>query len=141
MTSAPRLALALLNRFTPDDEPLTGDLLEEYAAGRSRAWFWRQTIAAVALTMLRRSDEVRPLRLVDGVPARVSPLASAATIAPRRTVNLTASPIAGIGGLSLVIMGTLVTIVMPQAWWLVAAAALAGVIFGVVLIAIRRSRV
>jgi len=30
------------------DEALIGDLAEQRAAGRSRAWFWRQVIAAVA---------------------------------------------------------------------------------------------
>jgi hypothetical protein len=132
----PRLALALLNRFVPDDEPLTGDLIEEFAAGRSRAWFWRQTIAAVALTAFQRSDEVRPLRLVDGAAARV---VSTATTARRKPVNITASPVAGIGGFTIVVLVVLMTIVMPQAWWLVGAAIAAGVVFGVVLIAIRRT--
>jgi len=132
----PRLAVALLNRVVPQEEPLTGDLVEEFAAGRSRAWFWRQAIAAAALTAFRRSDEVRPLRLIDGVPARV-PSAPATS---RRTVNLTASPVAGVGGLSLAILATLVTIFVPQAWWIVLAAMAAGVVLGVVLIAIRRTR-
>jgi len=132
----PRLALALLNRVVPQEEPLTGDLVEEFAAGRSRVWFWRQAIAAAALTAFRRSDEVRPLRLIDGVPARVPP----APATPRRTVNLTASPVAGVGGLSLAILAALVTIFVPQAWWIMLAAMAAGVVLGVVLIAIRRTR-
>lgn len=131
----PRLALALLNRVVPQEEPLTGDLVEEFAAGRSRGWFWRQAIAAVALTAFRQSDEVRPLRLVDGAPARVPATATA----PRRTVNLSASPVAGIGGLTIAVLLVLMTMVMPQAWWLVAAAIAAGAVFGVVLIAIRRT--
>jgi hypothetical protein len=139
-TQPPRLALALLNRFVPDEEPLAGDLIEEFAAGRSRAWFWRQAIAAAALAVFRRSDEVRPLRLVDGAPARM-PVPSTTTGAPRRTVNLTASPVAGIGGLSLVIFAAIMTIAMPQAWWIVLGAMLAGIVFGIVLIAVRRSRV
>lgn len=138
-TQPPRLALALLDRFVPDEEPLAGDLIEEFAAGRSRAWFWRQAIAAAALAVFRRSDEVRPLRLVDGAPARM-PLPSTTTGAPRRTVNLTASPVAGIGGLSLVIFAAIMTIAMPQAWWIVLGAMLAGVALGIVLIAVRRRR-
>jgi hypothetical protein len=133
----PRLAVALLNRVVPQEEPLTGDLIEEFAAGRSRAWFWRQTVAAVALAAFRQSDEVRPLRLLDGAPARV---AATATAAPRRAVNLSASPVAGIGGLTVAVLLILMTMVMPQAWWFVAAAIAAGVMFGVVLIAIRRTR-
>jgi hypothetical protein len=42
----PRLAVALLERFVPDNEPLTGDLLEGWRE-RSDAWFWRQVLLAV----------------------------------------------------------------------------------------------
>lgn len=42
----PRLAVALLERFVPDNEPLTGDLLEGWGE-RSDAWFWRQVGLAV----------------------------------------------------------------------------------------------
>ena len=136
MNQPPRLALALLNRYVPDDEPIAGDLIEEFAAGRSRAWFWRQTIAAVALIAFQRSGEVRPLRLVDGAPARV---AASRTPASRKPVNISGSPVAGIGGLTVVVLLLLMTMVMPQAWWFVAAAIAAGVVFGIVLIAIRRT--
>jgi hypothetical protein len=136
----PSLAIALLNRFVPDGEPLAGDLIEECAAGRSRAWLWYQVIAAIVMASVRRSGDPRPLRLVDGRPGYEPRDGSAALARPRR-VNLTASPLPGIGGLGLVVMATLVTVVMPQAWWLVVGAMAAGVVFGVVLIAIRRTRV
>jgi hypothetical protein len=42
----PRLALALLDRCVPDEEPLIGDLLEERLR-RSDAWFWRQVVFTV----------------------------------------------------------------------------------------------
>lgn len=48
MNQPPALATALLNRLGPRDQSLVGDAYEEHAAGRSRAWFWRQVIAAVA---------------------------------------------------------------------------------------------
>jgi hypothetical protein len=43
----PRFARLLLERLGPQNEPLCGDLLEEYRAGRSRWWYWRQALAAV----------------------------------------------------------------------------------------------
>jgi uncharacterized protein (TIGR03435 family) len=42
----PRLAVYLLERFLPDNEPLTGDLVEA-ARVRSNAWVWRQAILAI----------------------------------------------------------------------------------------------
>ena len=48
MKKPPALATILLNRLGPRDEGIVGDVYEEYEAGRSRAWFWRQAIAAVA---------------------------------------------------------------------------------------------
>ena len=51
----PRLATLLLNRLAPN-EPLDGDLQEEYRAGQSAAWYWRQVLAAIVTTSLRRGD-------------------------------------------------------------------------------------
>jgi hypothetical protein len=42
------LAELLLKRFT-ENEHLIGDLQEEYRAGRSRAWYWRQVMAALMM--------------------------------------------------------------------------------------------
>jgi hypothetical protein len=41
-----RLAVALLEWFVPDNEPLTGDLVES-SRDRSRAWLWRQVLLAI----------------------------------------------------------------------------------------------
>ena len=41
-----RLAVALLECCVPDNEPLTGDLIEA-ARDRGRAWFWRQVLLAI----------------------------------------------------------------------------------------------
>jgi hypothetical protein len=56
-----------------------------------------------------------------------------------RTINLTASPLPGVGGLSLIVLGTLVTIVSPQVWWLVLLTIVAGVVLGLALVLLRRS--
>ena len=133
---APRLALALLERFVPDSEPLAGDLVEEFERRPSTVWFWVQVLAAIAAAWGARSGEIRPLRLVDLQPAD-------AVERTRRlslrfpAVNLSASPVAGVGGLGLVIFASLVTRVMPTAWWLLLASALAGCALGVVMIVVR----
>lgn len=55
----PRLGVWLLERLSSPvtNNALTGDLIEEFHAGRSRKWFWRQVafaIVYVALTDMQR---------------------------------------------------------------------------------------
>jgi hypothetical protein len=47
----PRIATSLLERLGPGyrNESLAGDLFEEYQQGRTRAWYWRQTLVAVCI--------------------------------------------------------------------------------------------
>ena len=131
----PRLAMWLLTRFVYDDEPLTGDLLEEFQLRQSRWWFWRQTLAAITAASSRRSREIRPLRLVDGDPG---PRFDSPRDLPRRTVNLTASPIPDVGGLGLLALAVLITLTAPGAWWLVLIAAVGGIVLGIGWIALDR---
>lgn len=51
----PRLARWLLERFGTASRlhSLVGDLAEEYANGRSEAWYWQQALGTVALDFLR----------------------------------------------------------------------------------------
>jgi hypothetical protein len=46
----PSLATWMLEHLTPDDrdEALAGDLLEDFQAGRSKGWYWRQACSACA---------------------------------------------------------------------------------------------
>ena len=131
----PRLAVALLNRFLPDNEPLVGDLLEEFATRKSRVWLWRQIVLALLMSSFQKRVEAGPLRLVDHAPAEIV----RPDIRPwTRTVNLTGSPLPGVGGLSLVIFVSLMTIVSPQVWWVVLLTILAGLVLGLALVLMRR---
>lgn len=49
----PRIAVALLDRFVCDDDPLRGDLLEEWPT-RSAYWLWRQVLYAVLVRTVCR---------------------------------------------------------------------------------------
>jgi hypothetical protein len=51
----PRLATQLLNACAAN-EPLAGDLEEEFRAGRSALWYWWQVIAAVGSGSARRTS-------------------------------------------------------------------------------------
>jgi hypothetical protein len=39
----------LLNHLTHDKEYLAGDLIEQFRAGRTRLWYWRQVLLAIAV--------------------------------------------------------------------------------------------
>jgi uncharacterized membrane protein len=54
-SKTPAVAEWLLKRFgiPQRNESLMGDLVEEYGAGRSALWFWRQTTVAIGTTVGR----------------------------------------------------------------------------------------
>jgi hypothetical protein len=64
----PAVATWLLERFgvKRQNEALIGDLAEEYQAGRSRAWYWWQTLMAMAVAVQRdiRNHKLLALRAV-----------------------------------------------------------------------------
>ena len=47
------MMLWLLEHVNPSCGPLAGDLLEERHRGRSRGWFWRQALSAIAVSSVR----------------------------------------------------------------------------------------
>jgi hypothetical protein len=134
-SNPPRVPIALLRRYLSDNDPLVGDLLEGFAIGRSRIWFWREAFAALLLHAFRRRDEEHPLGLAAPCEA---PVRKTAMRNERRSVNLTASPVPDIGGLGLVALGTLVALVNPHAIWIFVPAIVGGVVLGVAFILARR---
>jgi hypothetical protein len=108
--SEPRVAIALLQSFCPD-EALVGDILEEYDRRQSRLWLWRQVAVAVLFAfpygMVRRSRRGR--------------------------MHL---PIGGLGLLSVI---ALITFVAPGAWWLIGIGIVGGVAVAGIMIAMGTS--
>ena len=97
-------------------------------------------LAAIAIAWSNRPDEIRPLRLVDRQPDEA--VERTRRIGRRvEPVNLTASPLDGIGGLGIAALVLLMTLVMPAAWWLLLGSMLAGIVLGLVMVATRRSRI
>ena len=57
-TDPPALATALLELIPPRTSAgLVGDLIEEYRNGRSRRWYWQQTIVALMMSAFREGRE------------------------------------------------------------------------------------
>jgi hypothetical protein len=61
MKKPPAIATAVLIRLGDGNDCIIGDLLEEYSAGRSRLWYWRQVLALVATNTVVQVG-TRPLR-------------------------------------------------------------------------------
>lgn len=62
-SSPPVVAAWLLEHLTPgpEKEILAGDLLEQFRAGRSAGWYWRQVLAAVGIGLMREVRVERSL--------------------------------------------------------------------------------
>ena len=136
------LGLALLDRLADRNEALAGDLLEEYRSRQSRIWFWRQLLTAIARGAFRQTNEFRKLKLVD-FPSWLPPREDfAAKRLQLQTLGLSASPVRGISGLSIVIVIIAITLVEPYLWVMLAFGILAGILAGVLRVAFgRRHRI
>lgn len=62
----PSLAVWLLSRFVtaPGSESLMGDLFEEYQAGRTPGWYWRETLLALLIAGRRAACDILSRRVV-----------------------------------------------------------------------------
>ena len=135
----PRLAVALLHRCVSANEPLVGDLLEEFQSGRSRVWFWKQVCLAIVTDVVRsRVNDTHPLNLG---PLH-TPLSWAESSAPptrfMTTINMSGIPVNGIGGLGLVAIAVLITVALPEVWWLTLFGLLGGLVVGAAMVIARR---
>ena len=70
----PPLATWLVKHFAAGyrTESLLGDLLEEYQAGRTPGWYWREAIAALLATAMRWARLLYQRRRVHGVLPRAT---------------------------------------------------------------------
>lgn len=129
------LALRLLTRLAHRNEPLAGDLLEHFRTGRSVLWLWSQIVLAVALGSFRQSRAPVALNLTPIDPIVAEWLVSR-KLTPRR-VTLS-SPVEGVGGLGMMMMGFLLSTVVPDVWWFVMGGVVSGVALGMTLAYRRR---
>ena len=133
----PRLANLLLQRLALDNEPLAGDLVEEFHRRQSRLWLWRQLIVALVTQALYAPHPPVSLNLTPTDPIVAEWLMSK-RLDKKRTINLTGSGVEGIGGLTMVILGFMISMVVPAIWWFVVGGIGAGVILGVALVKTKR---
>jgi hypothetical protein len=139
-TSHPaRLALAVLNRFAHRNGPLAGDLLEQFRTGRSAVWLWAQLLLAIAMGSFRQARTPVALNLTPIDPV-VAEWLIERRLGVRKTVNLTGTPIEGVGGISAVILGFLLSTVVPDIWWFVVGGIVCGAMLGTAMVIARRKR-
>jgi hypothetical protein len=129
------LALSLLGRLAHRNEPLAGDLLEHFHAGRSILWLWCQIFLAIAAGSFRQPRAPVALNLTPIDPVVAEWLVSR-KLTPRR-VTLS-SPVEGVGGLGMMMMGFLLSTVVPDVWWFVVGGIASGVALGLTLAYRRR---
>lgn len=133
-----RVALALLERLAHRNEPLAGDLLEEYQRRRSAPWLWGQILLALAVGSFCHDVPVA-LNLTPIDPAVAEWLMDRRLGRLRKKVNLTGTGVEGVGGLGLVMLGVLMSTVVPAIWWFVVGGIAAGVGLGAALAYRRRN--
>ena len=131
-------ALAVLNRLALDNPPLAGDLLEEFRRGnRSPLWLWHQLLQAMLRKELYAPHPPVALNLTPIDPIVAEWLMAKRLYKPKR-VSLTGTGIEGIGGLTMVILGFMVTMVIPAIWWFVVGGLAAGAVCGVMMVKLQR---
>ena len=137
-TLASRLALSVLHLLAERNEPLAGDLLEEFQRGRSALWLWLQLLLALMLGSFRQRRVPVALNLTPIDPVVAEWLMDRA-LGTRRKVTPSGSPVEGIGGISLMILGFLMSTVVPDVWWFVVGGIASGIVLGTAKVYARRN--
>ena len=141
-TRPPRIAIALLRWLTSDNEALLGDVVEQYQARPSRLWLWNQVLWAA---FLRPGNPGDAASATDGSLFKLNPIAHPATrpimpavnLPPVR-INVSGIQAEGIGGLGLLSVIIVITLVMPAAWWLAVMGVVGGIVLGGLLVMTHR---
>ena len=129
------LALWLLGRLAHRNEPLAGDLLEQFRSGRSVLWLCAQILYAVGTGSFRQPRIPAALNLTQVDPIVLEWLVSRKL--PPRQVNLS-SPVEGVGGLGMMLLGLLLSTVVPDVWYFVIGGIICGTGLGMMLAYRRR---
>ena len=129
------LAIWVLNRLAHRNEPLAGDLLEQYRVRRSVLWLWSQILLAIALGSFRQSRTPAALNLSQLDPVVLEWLVDR-KLSPRRVTM--SSPVEGVGGLGMMLIGFLLSTVVPDVWYFVMGGIVCGVALGMTLAYRRR---
>jgi hypothetical protein len=135
MSRVSRLALWLLGHLAHRNEPLAGDLVEQFRTRRCAVWLWSQLLMAIAMGSFRHPRVPVALNLTPIDPIVAEWLMSRRL--PPRRVNLS-SPVEGVGGLGLMMMGFLLSTVVPDVWWFVMGGIVCGLALGMTLAYRRR---
>ena len=120
-----RSGLSLLNRVADRNEALAGDILEGYRLRQSALWFWREFLGALLTGAFRSTGEIRPIKLVQHPTWQQPREDFEKTRRMLRTAGLSASPVDGIGGMSMAIAIAAISVMQPVLWIVLA--------FGIVL--------
>jgi hypothetical protein len=134
----PRFAHTLIGKLALDNEALAGDLVEEFRRRQSRVWLWRQLIAALAMQALYAPHPPVGLNLTPTDPVVAEWLMSK-RLYKRKTINLTGSGVEGIGGLTMVMLGVMMSTVVPAIWWFVFGGIVAGIAVGLAMVKMQRA--
>ena len=134
----PRLGADILHRLADRNDALAGDILEGFRIKQSRLWFWRELIGAILTGAFRRSIEVRPIKLVDFPSLPPVHEDFAAKRIRLQTLGLSASPVSGISGWTIVTLIALISALEPALWVMLAMGMGVGVAIGIGRVIYRR---